>query len=88
MLKEYYLIPALEDMLQDLNSSTLFNHLDFNLAYNQTELASESGATTAFQTYQGMFQYQGLEQIVHLECFRKLSSACAPELSRSVKFLW
>lgn len=71
-------------MLWDLTSSTVFSHLDLNLAYHQTQLASESRAITTFQKYQGMFQnndldsapkmYQKIIQCVFSNCQGVLNS--------------
>jgi hypothetical protein len=73
ILREHYPIPTIEEMTWGVNVSTVIIHLDFNLAYHQIELPSESTAII-FQTHKSKFQYA-----------RLVSGAnCVPEMYQKI----
>ena len=49
--REWYLIPTIDEVLQDLNQSKFFSKLDLDSAYHQTEVAPESRDITTFGTH-------------------------------------
>ena len=57
--RERHPIPTIEEVLHDLNGSTVFSKLDLKWGFYQVELETESRVTT-FITHQGLFQYKRL----------------------------
>ena len=53
-------IPTIEEVLHDLNGSTVFSKLDLKWGFHQVELETESRRITAFITHRGLFQYKRL----------------------------
>ena len=72
--RERYPIPAIDEVLQDLNQSKFFSKLDLNSAYHQIELSPESRDITTFGSHQGLCRYKRL-------MFR---ISCAPEMYQKV----
>lgn len=60
VMRERYPIPTVEEILQDLNQSTVFSKLDIKLAYHQIELDPKSRHSTTFMTHKGMYRYKRL----------------------------
>ena len=58
--KERYLIPTIEDLLQEMNQNKIFSKLEVKWAYHQIELNSESRDITTFATHEGLFRYKRL----------------------------
>ena len=57
--REGHPVPTIEEVLYDLNGSTVFSKLDLKLGFHQVEFETESRITT-FITHQGLFQYKRL----------------------------
>ena len=72
--RERYTIPTTEEVLQDLNNSTVFSKLDIKMAYHQIELDQESREITTFMTHKGMYRYKRL----------MFGVSCAPEMYNKV----
>ena len=72
--RERYPIPSMAEVLQDMNSSTVFSKLDINLAYHQIELAPNSRDITTFVTHKGLYRYKRL----------MFGISCAPEMYQRV----
>lgn len=53
-------IPTVDEVLQDLNGSTVFSKIDLKWGYHQLELAPESRNITAFATHSGLYRYKRL----------------------------
>jgi len=60
ILREKHVMPTFEEILSDLNGSTVFRKLDLNLAYNQLELHPDSRHISTFSTHLGLFRYKRL----------------------------
>lgn len=69
-----YPIPTTEEILQDLNKSTVFSKLDIRMAYHQIELDDESREITTFMTHRGTYRYKRL----------LFGVSCAPEMYNKV----
>ena len=54
--RETHPIPTIEEILHDLNGSTVFSKLDLKWGFHQVELETESRRITAFITHRGLFQ--------------------------------
>lgn len=67
-------IPTVEEVLQDLNDSTVFSKLDIKWAYHQIELDPESREITTFITDKGLYRYKRL----------MFGISCAPEMYQNV----
>ena len=53
-------MPTLDDLISDLNGSTVFSKLDMSSAYHQLELDEESRHITTFTTHAGLRRYKRL----------------------------
>ena len=74
VLKEPFPIPTTEEILQDLNKSTVFSKLDIKMAFHQIELDEASREITTFMTHRGMYRYKRL----------LFGVSCAPEMYNKV----
>ena len=57
-----YVLPTIEDLITDLNGSTVFSKIDILDAFHQIELDEESRHLTTFKTHEGIYQYTRLVQ--------------------------
>ena len=57
---EKHPMPTVDDLITDLNSSTVFSKLDLSNAYQQLELDESSRYITTFSTHVGLRQYKRL----------------------------
>ena len=55
-----HITPTIEDVLSDLNGSTVFSKLDLNQGYHQLLLDDESRYITTFSTHVGLRRYKRL----------------------------
>jgi hypothetical protein len=55
--RERYLMPTVDDMINDLNGSKVYSKLDLNDGYHQLELALESRYISTFCTHIGLRRY-------------------------------
>ena len=53
-------VPTVDDLVGDLNNSTVFSKLDLTNAYHQLELEESSRYITTFATHAGLRRYKGL----------------------------
>ena len=60
VVRERHPIPTVDELLYNLNGSTIFSKLDLNLGFHQIELDSESRGITTFATHLGLFRYKRL----------------------------
>ena len=58
--RERHPIPTIEEVLHDLNGSTVFSKLDLRWGFHQVELDPESRQITTFITHRGLFRYKRL----------------------------
>jgi len=57
IIRERHPIPTVDEVLQDLNQSTVFSKIDLRLGFHQLELEEESRSITTFATHLGLFRY-------------------------------
>ena len=57
---ERFPIPTVDEILHDMNGSTVFSCIDLKWGYHQLELSPESRDITAFATHSSLFQYKKL----------------------------
>ena len=53
-------MPTIDDLIADLNESTVFSKLDLTKAYHQLELDESSRYITTFTTHSGLYRYKRL----------------------------
>ena len=60
VVRERYPIPTVDEVLVDLNESTVFSKLDMQMGFHQLELDEQSRDITTFITHKGLFRYKRL----------------------------
>ena len=60
IIRERHPIPTIEEVLYDLNGSTVFSKLDLKWGFHQVELEEESREITTFVTHRGLCRYKRL----------------------------
>ena len=50
----------MEELLSDLNGTSVFSKIDLKAGYHQLELHPESRYITTFSTHKGLFRYKTL----------------------------
>ena len=60
IVRERFPIPKVDEILHDMNGSTVCSRIDLKWGYHQLELSPESRDITAFATHSGLFQYKRL----------------------------
>ena len=60
VLRERHPIPRVDEVLQNMNQSTVFSKLDLKWGFQQIKLAEESRGITTFTTHAGLFCYKRL----------------------------
>ena len=60
IIRERHPIPTIEEVLYDLNGSTVFSKLDLKWGFHQVELEEESREITTFVTHRGLYRYKRL----------------------------
>ncbi|CAH1233137.1 RTL1 [Branchiostoma lanceolatum] len=60
IIRERQPIPTVEEVLHDLNGSTVFSRLDLKWGFNQILLREEDRHVTTFSTHKGLFRYRRL----------------------------
>ena len=58
--RERHPIPTIEEILYDLNGSTVFSKLDLKWGFHQAELEEESREITTFVNHRGLYRYKRL----------------------------
>jgi len=58
IIRERIPIPTVNEVLENLNGSTVFSKLDLRLGFHQIELDEGSRDTTTFATHDGLFRYK------------------------------
>ena len=58
--RERHPTPSVEEILHDLNGSSVLPKLDLNKGYHQLELDPKSRGSTTFATHRGIYCYQRL----------------------------
>ena len=58
--RERHITPTIDDLVNDLNGSTVFSKLDLNQGYHQLELDPNSRYITTFSTHKGLRRYTRL----------------------------
>ena len=66
IIRERLAVPTLEEIMYDLQGSTIFSELDLNKALHQVELEDEDSKNiTAFETSKGIFRFKVLNMGIH-----------------------
>ena len=60
VIRERQPIPTIDEILYDLNGSTVFSKLDLKWGFHQIELEPQSRAITTFVTHRGLYRYKRL----------------------------
>ena len=60
VLRERHQMPTVDELITDLNGSTVFSKLDLTAGYHQLELHPSSRYITTFSTHLGLFRYKRL----------------------------
>ena len=60
IVRERHPIPTVDDVLYQLNGSTVFSKLDLRSGFHQIELEEQSRKITTFITHKGLFRYKRL----------------------------
>lgn len=60
IIRERIPIPTVDEVLENLNGSTIFSKLDLRLGFHQIELDEDSRDLTTFATHDGLFRYKRL----------------------------
>ena len=60
IIRERYQIPTVDEVLHNLNQSTVFSKLDLKWGYHQLELYPDSRSITTFTTHCGLYRYKRL----------------------------
>ena len=60
IIRERHPIPTIEEVLYDLNGSTVFSKLDLKWGFHQVELEEGSREITTFVTHRGLYRYKRL----------------------------
>ena len=60
IIRERYQIPTVDEVLHNLNQSTVFSKLDLKWGYHQLELHPDSQSITTFTTHCGLYRYKRL----------------------------
>ena len=58
--RERHSIPTIEEILYDLNGSTIFSKLDLKWGFHQVKLEEELREITTFVTHRGLYRYKRL----------------------------
>ncbi|PFX12923.1 Uncharacterized protein K02A2.6 [Stylophora pistillata] len=60
IVRERHPIPTVEELLHDLNGSTMFSKIDLKWGFHQILLSEESRHITTFVTHRGLYRYKRL----------------------------
>lgn len=60
IVRERHLMPTVDELIHDLNGSSVFSKLDLRQGYHQLELDHESRSITTFNTHIGIYRYKRL----------------------------
>ena len=74
IVRERHPIPTVDEVLHDLNGSTVFIKLDIKWAFHQVELSETSRPITTFATHKRLLRYKRL----------MFGVSCAPEMYQRV----
>ncbi|XP_033760746.1 uncharacterized protein K02A2.6-like [Pecten maximus] len=75
IIRERHPIPTVDEVIHDLNQSTVFNKLDLKWAFHQIELSEASRPITTFVTHKGLYRYKRL----------MFGISCTPEMYQRIK---
>ena len=60
IIRERHYVPTIEEVLSDLQASTIFSKCDLKWGFHQIELDEKSRDITTFITHRGLYQYKRL----------------------------
>ena len=74
--QERHPVPTVEDLIVDMNGSTVFSKIDLNQGYHQLKLEENSRGITTFAMHTGLFRYKrlsfGVNSAAEINYFRSL----------------
>ena len=60
IIRERHPIPIVEELLHDLNGSTVFSKVDLKWGFHQILLSEDSQHITTFMAHRGLYRYKRL----------------------------
>lgn len=60
IIRERHPIPTIDDLLNDMNNSSVFSKIDLNMGFHQIRLSEKSREITTFITPKGLYRYKRL----------------------------
>ncbi len=60
IMRERHISPTLDDIVEQLNGSTVFSKIDLRSGYHQLQIEEECRQITTFSTHKGLFRYKRL----------------------------
>ena len=58
VIRERFILPTIDEVLQQLQGSSIFSKLDMSLAFSQIELSPESREITNFMALDNVYWYK------------------------------
>ena len=77
IVRKCHPLPTIEEVLYDLNGSTVFSKLDLKWGFHHIELEAESCEITTFITHRGLYRYKRLyeEKVASIRNAEQLQNA-------------
>ena len=60
VIRERFPIPTIDEVMLEMNQSSVYSKLDLRMGYHQIELDEQSRELTTFSTHRGLFRYKRL----------------------------
>ncbi len=86
IIRGWYLIPRVDELLQSMHGSSVFSKLDLKWGYHQLELTPQSRGITTFAVHNGAYRYKRL--MSDSECRRPASLKAEASWSRNPCLFW
>ena len=76
--RERYPIPTVDEVVQELNNSSIFSKINLKMGYFQVEIDENSRGITTFGTHQGPYRYKRL--IMGISCAPEMYQKCIQQI--------